>query len=241
MEIRICDNAAELGRSAAKAAAAAINRAIAEKGEARIALSTGASQFETLAALVREGVDWGKVVMFHLDEYENLPESHPASFRKYLKERFLAFAPVKEAHLIAGDAGQIAELSRSVRQAPIDLGVIGIGENAHIAFNDPPADLETREAYKLVTLNAECKRQQVREGWFATEADVPARAISMTVHQILQCRAILSCVPHAVKAEAVRAALFAPQGPLAPAAMLRGHADWTLYLDRASAARILAE
>lgn len=210
------------------------------QGSARILLSTGASQFEMFEELVRhDGIDWGRVTMFHLDEYVGLPESHPASFRRYLKERFASRVPLKEAVFVngEGDVGAtIAELTRRVREAPIDLGVIGIGENGHIAFNDPPADFETDAAYAVVTLDERCRRQQVGEGWFKTVEDVPAQAISMTVRQILKCRDIVSIVPHAVKAEAVRRALTEPVNPKTPATALKTHYNWTLYLDAESAA-----
>ena len=222
MEIRITATPEELGRSAARHAAYLLNQAIRERGEARLLLSTGASQFETLQALVREDVQWDKVTMFHLDEYVDLPETHIASFRKYLKERFISKVPLKAAWLVA-----------------IDVGLVSIGENSHIAFNDPPADLNTREAYIIVNLDDRCKRQQVGEGWFATVDDVPKQAVSMTVYQILQCRTILSCVPHAVKADAVYKALYAPQDAMSPAAQLRSHPDWTLYVDRFAAEKIL--
>ena len=240
MEIRIASTPELMGQSAAKHAAVLLNRAIAERGEARLLLSTGASQFETLQALVREPVEWNKVTMFHLDEYVALPETHIASFRKYLKERFISLVPLKAAYLVDGTEAGIADVTAALRKAPIDVGLIGIGENSHIAFNDPPADLDTREAYIVVNLDDRCKRQQVGEGWFATVDDVPRQAVSMTVYQILQCRTILSCVPHAVKADAVYKALYAPQDAMTPASQLRSHPDWTLYLDAESAAKILA-
>ena len=239
MEIRIASTAELLSRSAARHAARLLNEAIAERGEARLLLSTGASQFETLKALVKEPVQWDKVTMFHLDEYVDLPETHIASFRKYLKERFISKVPLKAAYLVDGTEAGIAGVTAALRQAPIDVGLIGIGENAHIAFNDPPADLDTKEAYIIVNLDDRCKRQQVGEGWFASVDDVPKQAVSMTVYQILQCRTILSCVPHAVKADAVYKALYAPQDAMTPAAHLRSHPDWTLYIDRYSAEKIL--
>ena len=239
MEIRIASTAELLGLSAARHAARLLNEAITARGEARLLLSTGASQFETLKALVKEPVQWEKVTMFHLDEYVGLPETHIASFRKYLKERFISQVPLKATYLVDGTEAGIADVTAALRQAPIDVGLIGIGENAHIAFNDPPADLGTKEAYIIVNLDDRCKRQQVGEGWFATVDDVPKQAVSMTVYQILQCRTILSCVPHAVKADAVYKALYAPQDAMTPAAHLRSHPDWTLYIDRYSAEKIL--
>ena len=168
MEVRICHDADSLGAAASRKCAQIINRAIAEKGEARIILSTGASQFETLSHLVSEDVDWNKVTMFHLDEYVGLPESHAASFRKYLKERFISKVNLKAYHLVEGRKEQLEEISRLLCEKPIDLGLIGIGENGHIAFNDPPCDFDTQEPYIIVNLNDTCKRQQVGEGWFAS-------------------------------------------------------------------------
>lgn len=242
MEIRICNTSEDLGRSAAKHIAQVLRDAISEKGSARIVLSTGASQFDTLKALVEEpGICWDCVEMFHLDEYVGLPESHGASFRKYLKERFVAkVGKLKAAHFVDGTADCIARLTEEVRREPIDIGLIGIGENGHIAFNDPPADFDTKEAYIIVDLNERCKQQQMGEGWFATIDDVPKQAVSMTAYQIMLCRRIVSCVPYAVKAEAVRNTLFATETTnTVPATLLKEHADFILYLDTDSAAEIL--
>jgi len=238
MEIKIFETPVELGKVAVAQITEIINEAITGKGKARIALSTGASQFETINALTKSDVDWSKVEMFHLDEYIGLPESHPASFRKYLKERFLSKVNIKKAYLVDGEDDPqkvIAYLTEAIRKEPIDLGVIGIGENSHIAFNDPPADFDTREAYICVILDDACKQQQVREGWFATHNDVPKQAISMTVHQIMQCRKIVSCVPYAVKAKAIKDTLDNSLTNMVPATMLKTHPDWTLYLDKDSA------
>jgi glucosamine-6-phosphate deaminase len=205
-------------------------------------LSTGASQFETLDALTKEkGIDWGKVEMFHLDEYVDLPESHPASFRKYLKERFVAkIDPLAAAHFVDGTKEGIAQLTEELRKSPIDIGLIGIGENGHIAFNDPPANFETKEAYIIVDLDERCKKQQMGEGWFATIDDVPRQAVSMTCYQIMQCERIVSCVPHKVKAEAI-GNTFHTEGvdAMVPATLLKEHKDWILYLDMDSASNIM--
>ena len=241
MKITIFENTVELGKTAAKYCAAIINESIACKGKARIALSTGASQFETIKALTETDIDWSKVEMFHLDEYIGLPESHPASFRKYLKERFLSNVNIKQAYLVDGEDDPekvISYLTTEIRKEPIDLGVIGIGENAHVAFNDPPADFETKDAYIRVTLDDLCKQQQVREGWFPTIDDVPKQAISMTVYQIMQCQHIVSCVPYAVKAKAIRDTLENELTNMVPATMLKKHPDCTLFLDHDSASLI---
>ncbi|MBQ9097379.1 MAG: 6-phosphogluconolactonase [Clostridia bacterium] len=239
MEIRICENPAALGASAAEYTAKILNDAIAKKGNARIVLSTGASQFDTIANLVKQDVDWSKVEMFHLDEYVDLPETHVASFRKYLKEKFVAHVPtLKAAHFVDGTPEGIAALTKELRSAPIDVGLIGIGENAHIAFNDPPADFDTKEAYIVVNLNDTCKQQQVGEGWFATVDDVPKQAVSMTVHQILQCEKIVSCVPYKVKANAIKATLENDVTNTIPATIMKGHKDFVLYVDRDSASLV---
>lgn len=236
MKITICKSAQSLGTCAAADIAARLRAAVQAQGGARLLVSTGASQLTTLTALVEEGVPWDKIEMFHLDEYVALPETHKASFRKYLKERFTGRVPLKQAWFVDGTRENLELLTRELRRAPVDLGLIGIGENGHIAFNDPPADFETREAYHIVTLNDTCKKQQVREGWFDTAADVPARAVSMTAYQIMQCRAIISCVPYAVKAPAVRDTLESHAVTnLVPATLLKQHPDFTLYLDGESA------
>lgn len=196
-----------MGADAAKFIANKLNEAIREKGSARLLLSTGASQLEMFAALVHEKVDWSKVTMFHLDEYVGLPESHIASFRKYLKERFVNRVDgLKEAIFVNGEgdvAANIAAITARLKEAPIDVGVVGIGENGHIAFNDPPADFQTQESYIVVKLDERCKKQQVGEGWFASVEEVPDSAVSMTVQQILQCKTIVTIVPHAVKKDAI--------------------------------------
>ena len=238
MEIRICKDRYELGKSAAKFVASLINAAIAEKGSARIVLSTGASQFDTLASLITQPVDWTKVEMFHLDEYIDLPETHPASFRKYLKEKFTSLVPLKAAHFVDGTKENIAHLSRLINEAEIDVGLIGIGENSHIAFNDPPADFDTDDPYIVVNLNDTCKLQQVGEGWFATFDDVPSQAVSMSVYQIMQCKNIISAVPHAEKSWAIAATLKNELTNTVPGTMLKMHESFQLFADAASYADV---
>ena len=238
MYITISKTAAELGKNAVAFAAQKLREAIAANGEARLVLSTGASQLTTIEPLIEEDVDWSKVTMFHLDEYVGLPETHIASFRKYLKERFISKISLAGAHLVDGDAASIPALTAALRERPVDVGLIGIGENAHIAFNDPPANFDTTEAYIVVELDEACKRQQVGEGWFAGLEDVPKQAISMTTYQIMQCRTIISCVPFAVKANAVRDTLQSPLTNKVPATLLKTHRDWHLYIDAESAGKI---
>ena len=242
MNIHVYKTTQEMGLEAAKLIAAKLNEAIDKKGEARLLLSTGASQFEMMDALTRLPVDFSKVIMFHLDEYVSLPISHVASFRKYLMERFVSKVHPKEAVFVNGEgdvAANIAYISRRVKEAPVDVGVIGIGENGHIAFNDPPADFETEDAYRVVTLDERCRKQQVGEGWFATVDDVPKQAISMCVKQIMSCRCIVSVVPHSVKTEAVKNTLAQNVNNLVPATILKTHVSWDLYQDADSAAGFL--
>lgn len=242
MIINISLDAQELGNRAARLAALKINQAIGSNGEARILVSTGSSQFETLQSLVAQKVDWSKVEIFHLDEYIGLPVTHPASFRKYLYERFINHINVKKFYAVdvEGDIDlKIKYLTEEIRKKPLDLGLIGIGVNGHIAFNDPPADFNTREAYHIVNLDVVCRKQQADEGWFKSIADVPARAISMTTWQIMQCRTIISAVPHKVKAPAVKSTLTSVLTEMIPATLLKQHNDFHLYIDRNSASDII--
>ncbi len=241
MNVKILETSEKLGKEAATLAAAVLNKTIQEKGSARLALSTGASQFETIKHLVEMDVDWGKVEMFHLDEYVNLPVSHKASFRKYLKERFVNLVSLKKVHFVNGEGNiqeTVKKLSEEISKEPIDLGLIGIGENAHIAFNDPPADFETKDPYIVVNLDENCKQQQVREGWFESIDKVPSQAISMSVHQIMSCKVIISSVPHKVKAKAIKAVFEKEVTNMIPATILKTHQDITLFLDKQSSSEL---
>lgn len=241
MEVRILKDSVTLGKEAAVYVAEHLKKCIKDKGSARIVLSTGASQFDTLKALVEiDGIEWDKVEMFHLDEYVDLPVTHMASFRKYLQERFVdKVGPLKAVHFVDGTKECIEKLTSEIRKAPIDIGLIGIGENGHIAFNDPPADFDTKEAYIIVNLNDTCKKQQMGEGWFATIDDVPKQAVSMTAYQIMQCKKIVSCVPHKVKADAIKKTLMADEvSNLVPATLLKTHEDFILFVDANSASEI---
>ena len=241
INISVSRTAAENGRKAAIKAAELINKAIAEKGHARIILSTGASQFEMFENLVKQPVQWSKVEMFHLDEYVDLPETHIASFRKYLKERFANIVHPGAVHFVGdGDPKQnIEELTRELRKDVVDVGLIGIGENGHIAFNDPPADFDATEAYRIVNLDHKCRMQQVGEGWFATEDDVPRQAISMLPKQIMACKAIVSVVPHSVKAKAIYDTITQPVNNMVPATLLKTHPEWYLYIDDDAASLLI--
>ena len=239
IHIDISDNADELGMRAAGKIASLIEEAINKKGKARIILSTGMSQFETLSHLITYDLPWDKVEMFHLDEYVGLDESHPASFRKYLKERFVSKVNLKAAYFVEG-VDAIPSLTRELRKEEIDVGVIGIGENGHIAFNDPPADFTTGEAYKVVTLDRRCREQQVGEGWFLTIDEVPAEAITMCVKEIMKSKHIVSAVPHEIKAEAIYNTITGRISQDVPATILKTHPDWNLFIDKDSASKLLA-
>ncbi|NMP37681.1 MAG: glucosamine-6-phosphate deaminase [Clostridiales bacterium] len=235
MKLIISDTSKALAVAAAADIAAALNAAVSKSGSARMVLSTGASQLEMFEELIKAPVDWSCVEMFHLDEYIGIPETHPASFRKYLKERFASKVPLKAAYFVDGTPEGIRTISEKLCEREVDLGVIGIGENGHIAFNDPPADFETKDAYIVVNLDERCRRQQVGEGWFNGLEDVPKQAVSMTPYRIMQCKKIISVVPYAVKAEAVLNTLENDVTPDIPATLMKTHPDWTLYIDRDSA------
>lgn len=239
MKITVENTSGDLGEAAGKEAAALIKEAIQEKGEANVILATGASQFETLKQLITEDVDWSKVTMFHLDEYIGMPETHNASFRKYLKERFLAnVAPLKKAHLVNGENDPEEECKRLeelILKHPIDVALVGVGENGHLAFNDPPADFETERAYIVVDLDEKCRLQQLGEGWFATMEDVPTQAISMGIKQIMRSKHIICSVPDKRKAQAVKDSIENEVSNIYPASILQEHASCHFYLDKDSA------
>ncbi|GGB87558.1 glucosamine-6-phosphate deaminase [Dyadobacter sediminis] len=240
MKIIISNNSQELGRAAGSEAADLIRRTISEKGKANIILATGTSQFETISQLLKEeDIDWSKVTMFHLDEYIGLPVTHPASFRKYLKERFLEnVPPLHEVFLINGEADSETELSRLnklISEHPVDVALVGIGENGHLAFNDPPADFDTEQPYLVVNLDEPCRRQQMNEGWFESLEDVPQQAISMSVKQIMKSEHIICSVPDERKAQAVSDSLLQNVSNKFPASILQLHPSCTCFLDNSSA------
>jgi glucosamine-6-phosphate deaminase len=246
MKIHICETAQELGIAAGKEATEEIKAAISASGVANIVLATGASQFETLKELIAHTeIDWSKVVMFHLDEYIALPESSPASFRRYLRERVLEkLPPLKAVHLINGEAdpqSECARLGQLITQHPIDVALVGIGENGHLAFNDPPADFQTEEPYIIVSLDEACRKQQLGEGWFTSLSDVPEKAISMSVQQIMKSSAIICSVPDARKADAVASCFNSSVNNLHPASILQQHDQCSCYLDHDSAAKLNAK
>ncbi len=239
------DDKVSLGRAAGKLAAETIRRAIEKKGYAHIILATGVSQFETLNQLVHEDITWNKVTMFHLDEYIGLPESSPASFRRYLKERFLQkLPPLKDAWLVNGEADPATEckrLSGLIKQIVIDVALAGIGENGHLGFNDPPADFQTEEPFIVVELDEKCRRQQFGEGWFKSLDDVPRRAITMSIRQIMKSSQIICSVPEGRKAEAVKDCFELPVSNQHPASILQTHTDCYCFLDKSSSALLSSQ
>jgi glucosamine-6-phosphate deaminase len=242
MRVHIHPDRPSMSAAAARHAAASLTAALARNGKARIIAATGASQLEFLAALTAlPGIDWPKVEMFHLDEYVGIPDNHPASFRKYLREQLIDKTGMSSVHFL--DVGSdpteaCRRTGEALQRAPVDIAFVGIGENSHLAFNDPPADFETTTPYIIVSLDEACRRQQVGEGWFASFEDVPKTAVSMSVQQILKAREILVIVPDERKAKAVASTLEAEVSPMVPASILRTHPDVTLYLDEPAASRL---
>ncbi len=238
----VSDTPEAMGKAAAETAINHIVVSIEQTDQAAIVLATGASQFEVLAHLVKtDRIDWSKVTMFHLDEYVGLSVTHDASFRRYLTERFInQVSPLKAVHLINGDVkdskAQCRQLSEIISQHQIAVTLAGIGENGHLAFNDPPADFETTEPYLVVDLDTRCRQQQLGEGWFNTLDEVPTQAISMSIQQIMKSKCLILSVPDTRKAEAVKNTLARAVSPEYPASIVRTHTDCHLYLDRQAAA-----
>ncbi|GAA4434772.1 glucosamine-6-phosphate deaminase [Bremerella cremea] len=240
MEIQVLEDAKNLGLAAARQGAEAIRQAIAQRGSANIIVATGASQFETLAALIVEpDIDWSRVTGFHLDEYLGINDQHPASFVRYLRERFVQRVSLKQFYYVDGMSESPREmcdqLGAIITDHPIDVAFVGIGENGHLAFNDPPADFETETPYLVVELDEACRQQQAGEGWFASIDDVPKQAISMSCRQILKTKTIICSVPDQRKAQAVRNSLQGSVTPDVPASILQTHGNTWMYLDNASA------
>jgi len=242
---RVFEDKHSLSKAAAEQASTAACSAIHDRGCARIIVATGTSQLDFLDALTNaKNIDWQRVEMFHLDEYVGLPISHPASFRKYLLERLIHKVGIAKYHLLDGNGDPtevVRRVGEALRSAPVDVAFVGIGENGHLAFNDPPADFQTEEPYLVVELDEACLRQQVGEGWFANISEVPRRAISMSVKQILKAKEIICVVPDARKASAVKLCFDGDVSPMAPASILRTHPAATIYLDRESASLLSPE
>ncbi len=242
MKVEIFDTKEALGKKAAADAAGKIKAALRAKQEVSIILATGTSQFQTLQELInQEGIDWSRIHLFHLDEYVGIPASHPASFRKYLQERFVDKVPsVKSVNFIKGDApdpkAECKRIGNIILQNPVDVALVGIGENGHLAFNDPPADFTTKTPYLVVDLDEACRKQQMGEGWFANLEEVPMQAISMSIYQIMLSKSIICSVPDERKAQAVKNCLENEISNLYPASILQQHSDCSVYLDYASVA-----
>ena len=237
----------EMATAAASSVAQAIKHAIREKGQANIVVGTGNSQFEMYEHLVAsKGVDWFKVVMFHLDEYIGLEPGHPAALRTYVMKNFVdKVGPLRAMYLVKGEAAdpvqECRRLAVLIQAHPIDVACIGFGENGHLAFNDPPADFKTEEPYLVVQLDERCRRQQVGEGWFRSLSQVPTRAISMSVRQILKSKKLVATVPDLRKAEAAKNALEGPVTPQCPASIVQQHDNCDVFLDEAAASRLSGE
>ncbi len=243
MKLEIFEDAKKLGTAAGKSAVEIIRNVIQDKGYANIILATGTSQFPVLEELTScKDIDWSKVTMFHLDEYIGIPISHKASFRKYLMERFIEkVSKLKNYHLINGENNPEKEcerLNHLIRDVEIDLALVGIGENGHLAFNDPPADFDTTDPYIVVDLDEACRKQQWGEGWFKTMDHVPKKAISMSIRQIMKSKKIICSVPDERKADAVKNCLNGTTSNLHPASILQSHPACTIYLDHASASKL---
>ncbi|MEG3659832.1 glucosamine-6-phosphate deaminase [Arenibacter palladensis] len=243
MSVKIYGQTKEMGAEAADYVTRKLNGAIEKKGRANLILATGASQFSFLEALQTKEIDWEKITVFHLDEYKGISESHPASFRKYLKERILNTVAPKKIYFLNGDAAnlqlEIKNYEEALKAHPIDIACIGIGENGHIAFNDPAvADFKDPKLVKVVELDEACRNQQLGEGWFPTFADVPKEAVTLTITAIMNCKAISCVVPDERKAQAVYNSLYGDISTSCPASILRTHPETVLFLDKASASLI---
>lgn len=240
MKVSVHESGSAMAEAAAALAAEHLRRALRAHGQAAFVAATGASQFEFLDRLVKApDIAWERLTMFHLDEYIGMGQDHPASFRRYLQERLVSRVPIGTVHYIAGDApdlpAELARLNRLLGGTAVEVAFVGIGENAHLAFNDPPADFSVAAPYIVVGLDEACRRQQFGEGWFASLDDVPRQAISMSITQIMKSAHIICTVPERRKAEALRATLEGEISPQTPASILRRHPDCRLFADRESA------
>lgn len=243
LQIAIYPDPKEMGVAAAVFVAQKLNKTIEKNGNANLILATGASQFSFLEALQEKNIDWKKITVFHLDEYKGISDRHPASFRNYLKKRILDAVSPKKIYFLNGDAKDLEremnDYADALKTNPIDIACIGIGENGHIAFNDPPvADFNDPKLVKSVTLDAACRKQQLGEGWFPTLEEVPKEALTLTITAIMACKTISCVVPDARKADAVYASLYGEINTQCPASILRTHPHTKLFLDEASAAKI---
>ena len=245
MVIRVCKEKREMAEAAANHASTILRQSIQRNGKARLIAATGAAQFDFLEVLTQlPDIQWERVEMFHLDEYIGIPESHPASFCRFLRERLINKTGIRNYHLLSGERDPnevIRVVGREICSAPVDIAFVGVGENGHLAFNDPPADFKTEDPYIIVELDDACRRQQLGEGWFASLEEVPRRAMSMGVRQVLKTKEIICFVPDKRKANAVKACFDGDITPMAPASILRNHSRTTVYLDTDSASLLRPE
>ena len=246
MKVTICDERRQLGREAASEGAYWIKEAIKNNGEANVVFVTGKSQVMTLFYLTLEDISWDKVNVFHLDEFVSIPKDSLASSYSFLNEYFLSkIGKVKSYTPIDSDEAKVEEtikaLNDTMKEHPLDVAFICIGENGHLAFNDPPADFTTDEAYKVVVLDTKCRMQQVGEGWFETIDDVPEKAISMMPKEIMKAEHIVTVAPHSVKAKAIYDTITHSVSPDVPATLLKTHPDWNLFIDDDSAAMLFGK
>jgi glucosamine-6-phosphate deaminase len=243
LRIEIFDKTEDMGEASASFVADKLNRAIQEKDSASLIIGTGASQFPFLNALLKKQIDWNKIYLFHLDEYIGLSNRHPASFRRFLKERVADLVHPLHVYYLNGDAADItSEIKRYemlLKSHPVDVGCIGIGENGHIAFNDPAvADFNDPQYLKVVEMDEACRRQQVGEGWFPTINHVPKEAATLTITAIMDCKSLSCSVPDERKSEAVYNTLTGEISTACPASILRKHNDAHLFLDSFAAKKI---
>src|SRR5580704_14224418 len=243
MKLFVFHNPAETAAAAGAQAAGLIKKTIQEKGVAHIVMATGTSQFDVIGYLVEDkSIAWDKVIMFHLDEYIGIPSSHKAGFANYLKERLLEKVPaLRNAYLINSEEDPLIECKRLgslIISHPIDLALVGIGENGHLAFNDPPADFDNDNSYIVVELDPVCRMQQFKEGWFNRLEEVPVSAISMSIRQIMKSNAIICTVLQQRKAEAVKNCFQHEPSPLYPASILQKHPVCFIYMDDAAASQL---
>lgn len=244
MKLQIHDSPVAAGEAAAKAVAETLKQLNQNGNRIGVIFATGASQLDTLRALTAiSGLPWEKVHGFHMDEYMGIDKGHPASFRRYLRENLTQRVPMEEFFEIDGSSSDPERIQREyvqqLRAADPQLCLLGIGENGHIAFNDPAeADFDDPDAMKVVTLDAECRQQQVAEGWFPSFEDVPLQALTLTIPTILNVRKLIVSIPGRRKAQSVRRALLEPISTACPATILRSHPDVTLFLDQESAGEL---
>ena len=239
MTVKIFQSNPALGLGAAEDFGKLISSILTKQGHASVIFASANSQLTFFSSLLQRKIEWSKISIFHMDEYLGMTDQHPASFSRFIREKLVNFIQPAAFYPLRGDTPDAdVELRRYadlMQKYPPDLSVLGVGENGHLAFNDPPADFNTTKIIHTVTLDLACRKQQVGEGHFKTLDDVPKQALSLTVPALLAPKHVLAIVPERRKAEAVRAALKGPVTPQCPASILRTRSNATIYLDRESA------